>query len=341
MIHFFLNPFFRLPQENYFFTCPRCTKHFLVKQKLKIGDRIKCYNPNCTYEYHLQGEGMYPWRLPFGIAYNPDQCCGCGTPNDPKWQKIYVDQQFFFKSKIRSSFLDSRQCIFRGVFETFNRSKYLSDNFVISKVSLIENPEIRNKFEKYITEQQTYHPNIADKFVIQELDALRKHSVYRLSDLIVVKGWHGAHWSNVNSIGAKGFLNLKTTDEGYFGSGVYFAPQLEYAVRYSTGQLVTGKGYRPNLNGEFVVIMSFLAIAKPYYITWNRDGDIRIPSKCRLACQPIVEGFDSHYVRVDQSFVLPEPSIPPMYEEIVLRNATLQALPCVALYYKLKNQADY
>jgi len=56
-------------------------------------------------------------------------------------------------------------------------------------------------------------------------------------DVYILGSWHGTNPDIVGSIFETGFANLATTDSGFFGKGLYFSREAEYAYRvYSHGE---------------------------------------------------------------------------------------------------------
>jgi len=79
----------------------------------------------------------------------------------------------------------------------------------------------------------------------------------------------------VSNICKLGFANLATTDEGFFGKGIYFSMQADYSAR---------------VYGEGVMFLCFLATINPYPIVWEDRNRFR--GKGNYA------NYDSHFAPV-------------------------------------------
>jgi hypothetical protein len=77
--------------------------------------------------------------------------------------------------------------------------------------------------------------------------------------------FHGTRIDCINGIIQRGLLRLTREDQGYFGSGCYTTPSIEYAARYASGELST-QGPRPtDARGCWPVVMfaSVVGLAFP------------------------------------------------------------------------------
>eukprot|EP01114_Cavostelium_apophysatum_P017922 TRINITY_DN5425_c0_g1_i1.p1 TRINITY_DN5425_c0_g1~~TRINITY_DN5425_c0_g1_i1.p1 ORF type:complete len:716 (+),score=78.59 TRINITY_DN5425_c0_g1_i1:28-2175(+) len=86
-----------------------------------------------------------------------------------------------------------------------------------------------------------------------------------------------------------GFASLGSTDDGYFGKGLYFSTFSEYSSRY----------YGDLHNGEFLLLICWVAVGNPYPCTENPFGTNSMMGK---AC---TKGHDSHF-----SVVKPVKNVP-------------------------------
>jgi len=76
--------------------------------------------------------------------------------------------------------------------------------------------------------------------VMQLFQSITKpHSYARYPQVSFLPLWHGSNPLVLESIFTTGFVNLATTDNGFFGKGLYNTPEAEYAYRvYSKGALL-------------------------------------------------------------------------------------------------------
>lgn len=89
-------------------------------------------------------------------------------------------------------------------------------------------------------------------------------------------GWHGTKKERFDSIMKSGYANLATTDEGFYGKGLYFTYNADYANRYSK------KG---------VLILNWIATLSSYPVLFD---DIT-----KLKGQPNWANYDSHVAPVN------------------------------------------
>ena len=123
----------------------------------------------------------------------------------------------------------------------------------IKKVQVIYNPQMNRGFAARLAMLQERHnsPAFAPKFSQENDAAWRKEIHQRFEQLAapyvdsdypnvkLLPLWHGTSPEVIISILKTGYANLATTDDGYFGKGLYSALEAEYAHRvYSKGTLV-------------------------------------------------------------------------------------------------------
>jgi len=63
------------------------------------------------------------------------------------------------------------------------------------------------------------------------MDRLEEFILEYKSAIPIVPVWHGTKPELIEPICRSGFFNLATTDDGFFGKGIYGTPQAEYACR--------------------------------------------------------------------------------------------------------------
>jgi hypothetical protein len=145
---------------------------------------------------------------------------------------------------------------YEKVLNSYNHHKV--PNYDIAKVEVIYSPAINQTFYYTLPLLQgrsyspafspTWHQDASSlpletswrHFIDLKLQQLS--NPYTDSDFPAVKFlplWHGTKPQILESIFRTGYANLATTDDGYFGRGVYSAYEAEYAYRvYSQGALI-------------------------------------------------------------------------------------------------------
>eukprot|EP00727_Mastigamoeba_balamuthi_P007212 m51a1_g3110 hypothetical protein (1272) ;mRNA; f:145346-149672 len=177
--------------------------------------------------------------------------------------------------------------------------------------------------------------------------------------------WHGCAPATAKAICLGGLADLRRTDGGFFGSGVYLTPQAQYAALYAAG--LTGKAPTPTEQGEYTVLLAAGTVGLAYPVT--RKNDYSYPEKnepyslCSYHCAapipksaieayiaknsgPLREAlakrndkalkpsFDTHFVGVSQVWRFQ--AAPPdqiQYDEVV--TAESQVLPLAIVYFKI------
>lgn len=124
-------------------------------------------------------------------------------------------------------------------------------------------------------------------------------------------------WKIVKS----GFATVATIDEGYFGKGIYFTSDVNYAKYYA--ELAAGKS-RPR--GKQCLILSVVIPGNIYPVTEDHKGPDSLLSK---PCKGV--GYQSHFTNVhstrDGNFgCVCNPPQPDNYDELVVFQDA-QALP--------------
>jgi serine/threonine protein kinase len=139
----------------------------------------------------------------------------------------------------------------------------------------------------------------------------------------VVLAWHGSTVEAANSILATRMSTreFQTRDVGYFGHGLYFTPEAEYAAFYA----------RADANDRKVLLLCALIVDRIYPVTeqdydWS-DGGIRA-AVCRLQGRPLQQGYDTHLVpiRCDRNYQVPAAGEAADFHEIVVKQDA-QVLP--------------
>ena len=111
--------------------------------------------------------------------------------------------------------------------------------------------------------------------------------------------WHGCSAAVADEIMSKGPAALATLDAGFFGSGIYFTPQPEYAAAYAAGCFAP-QFSAPNADGDHVILLCAVCVGSVYPIT--RAADYPAHGKAsKFKGKPLHSGCDAHHALVDSS----------------------------------------
>ena len=131
--------------------------------------------------------------------------------------------------------------------------------------------------------------------------------------------FHGTNEHMCWKIAQTGFATVATLDAGWYGKGIYFTSNLEYARHYS--QLALS-----NSTGTFhFVILSLVSPGNPFPVIEHPEMDEN------LLGSSVVDGYSSHYVCVDSHDHFPaSKDSTHFYDELVIFQEH-QALPMYIL----------
>jgi len=187
------------------------------------------------------------------------------------------------------------------------------------------------------------------------LDILRAHTSkyqwlnYNHIQAPVVPMFQGSREDNIWSICQNGFTTVATLDDGFYGKGVYFTSDFDYAMKYAVrgaSKFVPEEGKTPKGNGILVALTipgnTFPVIEHPFedyngVITKDVKGEI-IPNPKGFYGRGVKGGYQSHYTIVSKSNIQDAYPIKEAYnpekhadELVVFQDA--QALPVFALFF--------
>lgn len=163
----------------------------------------------------------------------------------------------------------------------------------IKSVEIIYNPAMNRGFDLNMSLLQARSNNVvfAPCWEAESLDVAEKvqrtqvHNQWQnlamqykdsnYPDVKLLPLWHGTRPEILKSLFKTGYVNLATTDSGYFGKGLYFAHEAEYSYRvYSKGAL----------------IVNWVAMFSAYPVV---DGDMD-----KLTGKANYQNYDAHFVPV-------------------------------------------
>jgi len=178
--------------------------------------------------------------------------------------------------------------------------------------------------------------------------------------------WHGCSPGSCYSICKGGAKDLRQTDGGFFGGGIYLTPDCEYAADYSTGSLSLTP-VTPNERGEFTILLCLTVVGLTYPISRKTDYDFPDEfqpwSICKYHCsypisaeaiqkaknndtslinkalqirndKTLFSGFDSHFVCVARRFNYQAARVEDEdFSELVVKEEG-QVLPLAVVYFK-------
>ena len=119
--------------------------------------------------------------------------------------------------------------------------------------------------------------------------------------------FHGPRREHVDSICSTGLVSVRALDAGFFGSGCYSTPNIEYAARYARGDFDSPVAAvrRPSPDGRYPVIMLAACVGMCYPITPDTDygNTAGVPDgHSDYFGRPLRPGFDCHCVCVSDLF---------------------------------------
>jgi len=116
------------------------------------------------------------------------------------------------------------------------------------------------EIEKRRIEQNPFDNSLGDeqKMILSHFDKLCKETIHS-EKVSILKVWHGTSQQKAKSIMKLGFINAATLDEGWFGKGVYFTTNIDYAIKYS---MISSKS-----EDELCLLCSYVIISNPFPIT--------------------------------------------------------------------------
>lgn len=145
----------------------------------------------------------------------------------------------------------------------------------------------------------------------------------------LVFAFHGTRIEALGSV-LSGLVAMRSTDAGYFGSGVYTTTSLEYATRYAFGEFDSDKAPQrtTRADGCAPVLLVCAGVGLAYPITPPRDYGKRPDRHCNLFGLPLQKGFDAHVAVVSQTAKFEAVCVGQMqYLELVIdQEAQVQAL---------------
>jgi len=166
----------------------------------------------------------------------------------------------------------------------------------------------------------------------------------------VLFAFHGCSPDVAMAIARMGAANLRRTDGGYFGAGIYTTLQAQYAAGYATGLLLPdGQVVMPNPDGCYTVLLCLAAVSNVYPITrandyppdsrvsvfhcnFSEDSAVPIDARRDKALKP---GFDAHVVAISESskYQAAMEGDRAVWDELVV-DQERQLLPIAIVYFR-------
>ena len=153
--------------------------------------------------------------------------------------------------------------------------------------------------------------------------------------------WHGCSAAVADEIMSKGPAYLATLDAGYFGAGIYFSPQPEYAAAYPA-EVLDG-----NTTGvcEAALLLCAVSVGSVYPVTWKDDYNSKTTDtekdKSKYFGKPLHSGCDAHHALVDRTvgFQAAKVDTPLQhhFEEVVV-SQDAQVLPVAKVVVRVDRQ---
>jgi len=199
-----------------------------------------------------------------------------------KWSGKYHIPQSWYPSdiewKAHHSNCFETTTITSGPLYDFIASKFQNNqSYTISKVKFIRNKSLQDKFDTKVEsleffreEKELPDPKIPQDWqkeeILQKLKNLfDEHKLENnLNRANILLMWHGCSPANWRSLCKFGLKDLRYTDGGFFGSGIYLTSYYEYALKYSTFS-------NPNSKQEFTVLLCLAVVGLTYPVSRKTD----------------------------------------------------------------------
>jgi len=97
--------------------------------------------------------------------------------------------------------------------------------------------------------------------ILAKLKTLFRNNEQQLNQANILLMWHGCSPEKWRSLCKFGLKDLRYTDGGYFGSGIYLTSYYDYALKYST----------INPKVEFTMLLCLVVVGLTYPISRNTD----------------------------------------------------------------------
>jgi len=207
---------------------------------------------------------------------------------------------------------------FRRFFESTKQSAQVNEVHVIVNENLIEKfREAKRQLGAYSKGKQefvTNFPQLGQSY----LDYLTETAAISDYNSNPTLAWHGAKAIHLDSICWYGLLNLSTTDEGWYGRGIYLTQCPNYGQLYITDQ-------QQKEQGSYELLLCWVLLGKPCPVT-----NLMVGGQC-------VSGFSSHYVVINNKYHPKQLDEPVYGDEIIVFNSS-HVLPCFIVKYSLTNK---
>jgi hypothetical protein len=216
----------------------------------------------------------------------------------------------------------------------------------LSRVVLVRNARLQQGFDVCVRTKEERRLNAASPFhqAFQQDEPAKKALLGRLKERFValreltraniVRAWHGCSEASALAICQVGCADLRKSDGGWFGAGVYATLESEYAAKYSTGQI--DELIPPNAKGEHVMLLCLVVVSLVYPLTACDHGaasprsDFHCGDDNARVDKALKAGFDAHFVEVaPPSYLWTEDGV---YTELVLKDES-QVLPLALVYF--------
>jgi len=234
----------------------------------------------------------------------------------------------------------------------------------ITRIQLVKNRDLLTAFDLKISNLE--YNRAANVLCNQNLpgDDPEKHKILqylktkfletKLTHTNIMRLWHGCSSQACKAICAGGAKDLRRTDGGYFGSGIYLTPDCEYAANWYSAH------YPPNKKGEMTLLLCLVVVGLTYPISRATDYIYAEEPKWWNICKyhsafpisaemieknnmealnnrndkALKNGFDSHFICVSENNGFQAVNVDGRkFSELVVKEET-QVLPLGIVYFK-------
>ena len=237
--------------------------------------------------------------------------------------------------------------LYQWIKTQLQRQHGINHGITLSRVEVVKSPVTLGAFNyrlqqtaARLTANHTSNPFLKawpeDETKTEMLKNLERQFASSKQDGVrVLPLWHGCSVPVADEIMSKGIANLSNANFDFFGPGIYFTAQPEYAAGYASG-VIKDEPATPTEHGEFVILLCAVCVGSVYPITRTADYPSN-GNECKFRGRILEAGYDAHYALVDvgtgwQAAKADQP-LQCHFEELVVEQDA-QVLPIAKVYVR-------